>query len=387
MSLNVYNRPDPTETSSPYRPTFLDVSSDTAAIVRVITDVFINGSVTVVTTVEKEPMLGTTDQFRIELSEINKKYLFSEFKTTSLFLETHDNVTSANYIDVLMYEVTEVAGLLVTTWAEAGAGIGGLATPNIYQFNGVNQHLQTIESRLCDGITKKFLTNRPQNSKILNNQIYHCGILPNTEGNRATINITEYDGVNGTGSSLSTGSSTVVTASYKKLSFTIDPSQLNALTKSVVYHAEDMVSAQITEDVTVNVVSECGDEVNLFWQNHWGETDQYFFAGNTIQKTKNKKKAITNRLTLDYASTDRGQRDIKNINTREYEIFTRTENPLVVAWLAEIGESVDTSIMIGTDRVPINVKSVSSEIANDSDATIQISVKYTLANERISQLG
>jgi len=58
-----------------------------------------------------------------------------------------------------------------------------------------------------------------------------------------------------------------------------------------------------------------------------------------------------------------------------------------VEWLASIGESVDVFIIIGSDRVPINVKSVTSNIVDDEDAIIQIDVKYTLSNERINQIG
>ena len=374
-------------TSSPYRPTFVDCSSDSANIVRVIADVFIDGSVLPVATVEKEPVLGTTDNFRIELGEINKKYLNPEFQTTASFLEVHNNTISANYIDIIIYEVTEVAGLLVTTWAENGTGIGGLTTNNMYQFNGVNNHLQDIDDYYCDGVTKKLLTDRPQNSNIVNDQIYHCGILPKVEGYDTLISVEEFDGRNGSGSSLGVSTSSNLGVDRRKSSYTIDPSQLNVLTKSITYHIQSNTFAQITEFFTVNVIGDCGNVVNLFWQNHWGQFDQYYFAGNQTQKTRNKTKSIVNRLPLDYNVEQRGKIDIKKINSREFKIFTRTERPEVVEWLSSIGESVDVFIMIGTDRVPINVKSVTSNIVDEDDVIIQIDIKYTLSNERINQIG
>jgi len=374
-------------TTTPYRPTYVDCSSDSANIVRVIADVFINNGAAPVTTIEKEPILGTTDQFRIEMGEINKKYLSSEFFNTSVFLETHDCSISADIIDIVIYEVNEVGGLLTTTWAEDGAGTGGQSVNNIYQFNGVNQHQQTMSDRYCDGVTKKFLTNRPQNSKIISSQVYRCGILPLTEGFRSYITVEEFDGLNGTGSSLASNDSVSITATYRKASYTIDPSFFNAATKSIVYHANDNGGSRITEFFTVNVVDTCADDVTLFWQNHWGEFDQYFFAGNQIEKTKNKVKSITNRLNLEYNVSDRGMKDIKRMNSREFEIFTQTESPAVVEWLAEIGESVDVYIIKNSERIPINVKRVTSEIVNDDDVVVQMAVKFTLANERINQLG
>ena len=387
MALTETNPLSGIPTSSPYRPAFVDCSSDSVNIIRVIADVYINNSVLPVATVEKEPILGTTDNFRIEIGDISKKYLSSEFHTTSSFLEVHDNIISANYFTLTLYEVTDVAGLLVTSWAEDGAGTGGLITPFKYQFNGVNNHLQNLTNYFCDGVTKKFLTDMPQNSNISNTQIYHCGILPDVEGYATLISIEEFDGKNGAGTSLGVSATSTSAASRRKASYTIDPTQLNASTKSVTYHIQDNTFAQITEFFTINVVDTCGDIVHLFFQNHWGQYDQYFFSGNQTQKTKTKTKSILNRLPLDYNVEDRGKRDIKKINTREFEIFTKTERPEIVEWLASIGESVDVFIIIGSDRVPINVKSVTSNIVDDEDAIIQIDVKYTLSNERINQIG
>jgi hypothetical protein len=386
MSLAIVTQPDPTKQHSPYRPAFIDCSSDTATIVRVVADVY--DKTTLVTTIEKEPTLGTTDQFRLEYGEISKKYMGAEYHDSTSFLETHDCSVSASYTDLIIYEVTESGGVLSTTWAENGAGTGSpLNITDQYLFNGVDQHLQSIDNYYADGTSKKFLTNRPQNSKITRTQLYHCGILPQAESYDGGIFIEEFDDINGTGGSLNTGNSTIIAATYRKLGFTIDTTQLNALTKSVTYRIENGAAAQITEFFTVNVVEECNNTVNLFWQNHWGEFDQYHFKGNQTQKTKNKVKQITNRLNLDYDSTDRGVRDIRRTNTREYEIFTGLEKPEVIQWLAEIGESVDVSIIIDGVRVPINVKSVSSSIQNDEEGMYQLSVKYTLANERILQLG
>lgn len=372
-------------TSSPYRPTFVDCSSDSVNIVRVITDVYVEG--TLVATIEKEPVLGTTDNFRIELGEINKKYLDSEFHNTALFLEGHQSVISANQSFIEIYEVTEVAGLLVTTWAENGTGINGLVSGTMFQFNGVSNHLQELIDRFCDGVTKKFLTDRPQNSNIINDQIYHCGILPNIESFTTFISVEEFDGRNGSGSSLGVSTSSLIGSTNRKNSYTIDPTQFNALTKSITYHIQSDGFVQITEFFTVNVIGDCGNVVNLFWQNHWGQFDQYYFAGNQTQKTRNKTKSIVNRLPLDYNVEQRGKIDIKKTNSREFKIFTRTERPEVVEWLSSIGESIDVFIMIGADRVPINVKSVTSNIVDEDDVIIQIDIKYTLSNERINQIG
>ena len=385
MSLSIFSEPDTSETSSTYRPLFLDVSSDTAAIVRVIADVYINGILE--TTIEKEPTLGTLDQFRLDVSEITKKYVTSEFETTSSFLEAHNSTTSASVFTLALYEVINSGTTLTTTWAEDGAGTGGLSTTQQYFFNGVNQHLQDLDMWKCDGSTKHFLTNRPENSNIARAGIYHCGILPNTESYRALIYVKEFSGFNNTGSVLAANTSALGFPSFRKLSFTIDTEQLNPLTKSILYLAKDNAGDKITESVSQNIVDVCDGTTHLFWQNHWGEFDQYYFNGNKLEKTKNRTKSITNRLNLSYTSDERGKIDIRKTNTRLFEIFTNTTNPGVANWLAEIGETVDAFIMVGADRVPVNIVSVTPLVLNEEEQVYQISVKYTLANERILQLG
>jgi len=387
MAISLISIPNTLESTSPYRPTYVDISSNTSAIVRVIADVYVEGIYE--TTVEKEPILGTTDTFRVEIGEINKKYLSSEFNTHAAagLIDEFDDVISAKYFHIVAFEVTEVAGVLVTTWAEDGAGTGGYTTSSIYQFNGVNNHLQTLDDWYADGATKHFLTDRPQNSKIINNQKYICGILPQKEAYSGAMDIFEYQLPNANGIPNVNTTGSIQSATRRKLSFTIDPTYLASTTKSIRYRILDNGGLPITEDFVVNVVEGCGDEVNLYWQNHWGEFDQYFFKGNQTEQTKNSTKSITNRLNLSYNTYDRGKKDIIKTNTRIHEVFTETERPEVITWLAEISESVDAYVMVGTDRVSINIVSVTSNIDNNQDGIFQLSVKYTMANERINQIG
>ena len=119
MTLSLLEEQDPAEQHSPYRPAFVDCSSNSANIVRVIADVY--SKTDLVATIEKEPILGTTNTFRIEYGDISKKYLHSEFEETTSFLETHDSSISASYIDVIIFEVTEVTFVLQGFSQKSGA--------------------------------------------------------------------------------------------------------------------------------------------------------------------------------------------------------------------------------------------------------------------------
>ena len=190
MAINIYSEPN--SMASPYRPLFMDVSSDEGTISRMIGDVYVNG--TLQATIEKQPILGTNDTFRFEIGDVLKKYLFSEFNETSSPPEVLDNTTSALSYYVRAFEVLDNGSTLDTSWSEAGAGTNYQQSTTLYSFNGVNQHEDTMSNYIANGSTKKFLTNRPQNSKILNNQDFYLGALIETSGFSTLFYQTEYDG-------------------------------------------------------------------------------------------------------------------------------------------------------------------------------------------------
>ena len=292
MAINIYSEPN--SMASPYRPLFMDVSSDEGTISRMIGDVYVNG--TLQATIEKQPILGTNDTFRFEIGDVLKKYLFSEFNETFSPPEVLDNTTSALSYYVRAFEVLDNGTTLDTSWSEAGAGTNYQQSTTLYSFNGVNQHEDTMSNYIANGSTKKFLTNRPQNSKILNNQDFYLGALIETSGFSTLFYQTEYNGKNGTGSSLGTSSAAITSVTYGKATYAVDPSGFNANTQSVVFTANSGIDdSLLTEEFTVNIHETCGDETVIYWQNHWGEFDTYFFEGRKRERTKTKTKSIEDR--------------------------------------------------------------------------------------------
>lgn len=367
---------------SPYRPVFLDVSSDDVNIVSVIADIYVNGVLK--TTLDKAPKLGSTNEFRMEVSDVLKKNLTSELRTNITTNSFTSATVSACEWYVRLFEVTEVGGVRTTGWDENGAGIGYLQSATVTSFNGVNQHNQILSDYQLGLSSSKLLTNRPSRTKILNSIPFQLGGLVSSSDVRAYFQYYNNGSTNGA------YQSGVIEPTYDKIIIEVYPDDFTSNTDRLDLHVEYYdfpTQKDISETLRFDIVESCGDETVIFWQNHWGAFDYYFFSGNRKQSTKNKKQTSIDRLDLDYNSYDRGVRVLTNKNTRTFKVYTQTEKPSVVEWLAEIGESVDVYIYENSEFIPIVVKSVESEIENTENIKTQISVTYELANKRISQLG
>ena len=149
---------EPNTVSSPYRPTFIDCSSDLGTIVRMIADVYVRG--TRVTTIDKSPQLGTTDSFRFELGEVLQKELESEYTAATSIIDFNDDVLSSASYYVRLFEVYTSGSVFDTSWTEDGTGVGYQQSSTLNTFNGVNQHQQDISDYQTGSTSKKFLTNR-----------------------------------------------------------------------------------------------------------------------------------------------------------------------------------------------------------------------------------
>lgn len=377
MAINIYTTPD--IISTPYRPTYLDCSSDLGTITRMIADVYVNA--VLVTTIDKDPIIGTTNQFRFEVGDVLKKYLTSDFVDISASIQGFNSLDSANNFYIRAFEVLDNGSTLDTSWTQGGSGTNYEQSSTRYTFNGVNQHEQTLSNYIAGSSSSNFLTNRPQYSEVPRSN-FRIGVLCNLSPIR--INLVLYSGKNGTGSIITNTNSSFTSTTNRRATFGIDLSDYSANAKSFRIILYDNFATQITNSFIYNIVDSCDDNTTIYWQNHWGEFDNFLFKGNKKQKTKTNSKSYEKRLTLDYSTSDRGEQDLTKENERTYTVYTNTQKPDVVEWLAEIGESVDVKIDGG---IPINVKSVTSTIEDVDNLVYQIAVTYTMANKRINQLG
>lgn len=382
MAISIYTEPN--QISSPYRPNYFDVSSDLGTIIRMIADVYVDG--TLVTTIDKDPKLGFSNQFRFEVGDVLKKYLTSDFATITSNYDTITDLASANSYYIRAFEVLDNSSTSTfdTSWSEEGAGTNYAQSSTLSTFNGVNQHQQTLSNYLVDDSTDLFITNRPNLSYVPRSD-FRIGVL--TEEASTYLEVNTYTSINGVGSPTTNNSYPLATVN-NKVCYGVQLGELSSMIKSFSVKAISVSGiTDITETMTFNIVDGCGDDLTVYWQNHWGEFDNYLFKGKQNQKTKNKTTSIDNRLNLDYSVGDRGKKDLTKRNTRTFTAYTDTRKSAIIEWLAEIGESVDVKIVKDSEVIPVNVTKVTSTIEDSERIPSQISITFEEANKRINQIG
>lgn len=390
MAIDIYT--EPVNYQSPYRPLYFDVSSDLGTIQRMIADVYVNG--TLQTTIEADPKLGETDQFRFEVGDVLQKYFGSELDKPTAFPIGIDQTTSAGDYYIRAFEVVTSGSTLDTSWSEDGAGTNYAQSTTLNTANYVFQHSQKDDGAdyAIYQSTSKFSTNRPQNVfSSRNNYLYFGGATVTAAVTNIKCQVLEYSGFNGTGSTVNSSTSGSITPSYQKVVFGLDTSITDPTAKSLSFQALDSGNNPISEKHYVNINEPCDEDVTMYWQNHYGVFDSFTFKGSKKQKTKTRTTSYEKRLDSSYAFSDRGKLDIKKENTREYEVYSDTLASTTVKWLAEIGESVDVyiqeTINSSKEFIPVNVKKVSTRIEDTNRPVNQINITYELSNKRINQLG
>ncbi len=388
MAINIYREPD--ETSTPYLPVYMDASSDLGTIVNMIADVYVDN--TLVSTIDKEPILGTTNTFRFEVGEILKKHFTNDVATGALTNGLRQSVGSALNYHIRAFEVLDNGTTLDTSWTENGTGTNYVQSTTAYAFDGLMHYSQSLSDYICDSsATDMMLTNRPfataaaqkdyETSKLLNGVAFEMGFLAEQD---TQFRVTEYD--NDFNVLLDSTYSSITPTNNKALI-----QQSGTYTAGISYlrlRLWDSSGNPIAQPYIFKVVDSCGDETTVRWKNQYGGYDYYFFEGNSKKKSKSRQKTYKQRLDYGYSIGDRGETVRTSDNKEDFEIYTKTENYRVIDWLHEIFESTDVAILTGTNEyTPIIITSGNPNNLNDDNTVVQFSLKYRLANSKESQVG
>lgn len=393
MAIDIYREPD--VTSTPYLPVYFDCSSDLGTITSMIADVYVNGSL--VSTIDKDPIFGTTNTFRFEVGEILKKHFTNDITTTAISPKA---VRVANGSDLNFYirafEVEDNGTTFDTSWTEAGAGTNYQQSNTRYAIDGLVHNTQLFNDYICATDTNRILTNRPfvtgadkayKSSKLLRNQPFELGFLAEQD---VQFRYQEFNSSFGTLVDTSFSTTTYVNGKYY---FQHDGSY-NASTKYVRFRVWDAFGQPINQVYIFELVDSCGNETILYWKNQYGAYDYYFFEGNIKKKSRSKQKYASKRLDYNFDKSDRGKRVISSENTETYEIYTKTENRRTIDWLHEILQSTDVYLYQQEDSVrtsniytPIIVTGGSSLNTDDESPVGQFSLTFVYANPKESQIG
>jgi len=123
-----------------YNPIVWTIDSSSPTIVRVIADVYIDG--TIRASIDKDPRFGTTATFDFDVQSVCQDYLTENLETIS-GNTTIDADNSEVKIKLELYEVVLTAGVLVTAWEEDGTGTPDLTTSFHWAVNAALQHEET----------------------------------------------------------------------------------------------------------------------------------------------------------------------------------------------------------------------------------------------------
>lgn len=395
MAISIYR--EPSQTSSPYLPVYFDCSSNTGTITSMIADVYVNGSL--VSTIDKQPIIGTTNTFRFEVGEILKKHFTNDITTTGIGSEAVRvaNGSDLNYY-IRAFEVLDNGTTFDTSWTESGAGTTYQQSSTLYAIDGLFHHDQDIDDFICDDDTKLLLTNRPfvtgqdksyKSSKLLRGQEFELGFL--REGS-TQFRYQEFNSSFGTLVDTSFSTTAFVNGKYYfQHSGSYDDSA-----KYIRFRVWNAASSPVSSAHIYELVDGCGDETVIFWKNQYGAYDHYFFMGNKKKKAKSKWKTSSKRLEFNHSITDRGDYVLRAENDEEFEVYTKSENRRTIDWLHEISQSTDVYVYQQEDKIsrigtksyiPIIVTGINQNSTNEDSPVLQFSLTYRYAYPKLSQIG
>lgn len=383
--INIYTTPTSGTDFFAYNDIYFDASSDDANIVRMYFDLYIND--TYQTTLQKSPNLGTTNIFTINTKGILQDFLEDELNTTYSGFAVSEASTSACHFKIRAFEVLDNGTTFDTSWAEDGAGTSYQESSNFDGINGgVERNVTKSDYDATSGSAKKFLTNRPDSSKILNDTDFQIGFY--TDAAQAGAIITQQDSDQNT---LSTHNVGAITPQYGKGWVHIDSSQFDPDLKFllVVLNTAPLgIGQSMSETRTYEVVDECNDKtIRLYWQNPLGGWDYYYFAGNRQVSHRANSRTFDKKLPRGYDQLDT-EETVLNVNSNKtYRGFTRSEDKELIQWLTEIGRSEQVYWLDGSTYKPVIVTGQTQNVVNDRDVIMQYAVTFRLSSQEINQRG
>lgn len=383
MAITTYTTPD--DPSAGYRQVIFEASSDDANITRMIADIYVDGVYE--TSIEKSPTIGTSDQFKFDVSLVAQDFLTHDLNTT-ISDDVLNFTNSAKNFTVDLFEVLDTTSdTLETNWGENGGGSPEYSGSAFVITNTTLQHTETqnLDDWLCANNTDTFLTNRPFAAKIYKGHPIQLDFL--TTNTSIVGKYTEFDS---SGSDL--GTTTIqsggVSITRKKGAIIVDTGSLQSNTDYVKIWIQKKVG-ESTTDITskhrVNIKDYCEDTLTLYWQNPLGGIDWHSFNG-AHEAFRTSERNVFEKFVADgFAVTDRGM-SVHNVNSDEGKtLFTSTEKEATVNWLRELVSSNEVYVYDGTNFLPIIITSNEVIYDNTFDPIFQFAVQYVEANKPISQ--
>jgi len=366
--------------SASYNPIKWSISSSTGTIVRIIADVYIDG--TVQANIDKDPRFGTSNEFDFDIQSVCKDYLTENIESIS-GNSTVDATNSEVKIKIDFYEVTLVGGILVTAWEEDGTGTPDLTTSFFWVTNSALQHEETQNLNVysTDVATKPFLSHAPKTLKLKRTETAQLHFL--TFELSVTTRIASY---NSSDVLIATTTSSLAVADKAVIAL-IDGSTFVASTSYIKVYIVDSIGTTISETIRYNIDEACNDNtLRLKWVNPLGGIDAYTFTSKLKEELRFRQKTFERVIEKGYAIKERGDTVLSVSGSDALEVYSSYLTKTELEWLSQIGLSNNVWIDDGT-FIPVIVTSRKTKTLDTSKKVFQAAFKLKKANDRITQKG
>jgi hypothetical protein len=396
MAITINSAPD--LTTAGYRPVLFNVSSGTSGIVRIIADIYINGTSAsdIKASIDKDPNYGTTYVFDFDFQSVCQDYLSADLEDIDYQAREIVNTTnSVAKIQIKFYEVIESGGVLTTAWKEDGSGTPETVSSFYYVMNTTLQHggYINLDNYINDNSSKLFLTDSPFKQTVKTTETIQLSFLTSSANYGGQI--TQYDS---SGSSVqATGFGGYAHTNYSAI-LLYDCSLTHADAAYFDVWLELVGSIQNSEKKRYYIDRVCNENaLRLKWVNPLGGIDSHTFNARRIEKTSFKTQTYQSVKGVEegYALRDRGD-TVLTVDGRESKtIYSEAIDKEHLEWLSQIGLSnnvwIDNGVSTSTADmnmfVPVIVKGSTVKTLDSTRKVFQIKLDLVVANPLITMKG
>lgn len=324
MAIVSVSTPDSTF-NAVYEPVEFEFTSDRVNIFQLRSDVYVDGSYVI--TLDASLELGTSDEFKFDISEILQNHVTYSHVTSASGHDLTSAIAAEGVFFMKVYEVYTVAGVVTTAWKDDQSGVADHTTSTFIMHQHAINPFETVTSYLMqEGSPKPFLTLRPSVSNLLEGEFIQFDFI--TDVTNADFNIEEYDA---SGALTATTTTSVYAVIRARGTAIIDGATLASSTvKIIVWIDNNDTGNRISDTMTINIIKDCGNSpFVLHWGNYLGGMEQYTF-------TKRQKNTGRN----SHVSMRRGDtgiiQDVTGNRNVFYDGFSDVETDLVYEFLNEL---------------------------------------------------
>jgi len=239
-----------------------------------------------------------------------------------------------------------------------------------------HEEVQNLSVFTQDNNSKRFLTNQPNNSKIIVGSYLQLHFLTDISVVKGFMR--KYYKTGGSADVITSdtniiknrGILTIDTAGFEDCSYI-----------SIKIRKTD--NTNISEERIYYLESNCNN-AKIWWLNRLGGMDNYTFTGNKSEEIKIKSEVYKQRIAEDFYVEDRGETTLSVEAETGKEVYSSFLSEAEADWLAELFTSPMIFEQKETNLIPI-IPLNSSFKKNETEKLTQVKFGYKLANNVITQ--